>query len=192
PAPPAFCRPLRPAHPVFLGARLVSFHPNVAEFAKVLIEGGYWQIFGYGSSCDQAVHKVDLCGLETSQGVQMSGELPNLDSRARYETRERRGDARARMLIEGLKHEYALGKYRGQYDNDSFPSVACFKQPASRLRMLLVVLNQIADDQVGIYELPLTHRSPRDGAPILRRLRGLRKMTSPFPSCWPARPSVTG
>src|SRR5512133_1402519 len=59
------------------------------------------------------------------------------------------------MPVKRLKHEYALPKDRGQQHNGHLAAIAGVEQFAGCFGMFLMILNQIADDEVGIDKLPL-------------------------------------
>src|SRR5271163_1206563 len=51
---------IRGARTITRREKLLDFHAHVAEFSKVLIEGGDWRVFGRRGRRNQAVHEMNL------------------------------------------------------------------------------------------------------------------------------------
>ena len=71
------------------------------------------------------------------------------------------------MLVERFKYEHTLRQNGWQHYNYHLATVAGFKQSASCFAMFLVVLYQIADDDIGIDKPPLTHVTPHEPVQLL-------------------------
>jgi hypothetical protein len=64
------------------------------------------------------------------------------------------------MLIKRLEYKHALGQNNWQDHNHDVAAVTGIEQPTGGLGMLLMILYQIANDQISVDKPSLAHRMP--------------------------------
>src|SRR5579862_315893 len=131
---------------------------HVAKFSKVLIKGRDWKILRHGGSRDQTIDKMGLRFLIAVQCVEVDCHFTDLDARTGDEARECSGDIGPSMTVKRLKYKHALGQNDWQHHNYQVASIASIKQRASCSGMLVMVLHQIANNQIRIDKSSLAHR----------------------------------
>src|SRR5213080_2086340 len=102
---------------------------------------------------------MDFCFSIAFQCVEMNRGPANLNTRAGNEPAERRGDISTWMLIERLQYKHALGQNSWQHDNHDIAAVTSIEQFSGGLGMLFVILYEIANNQIGVDQPSLGHRT---------------------------------
>src|SRR6266849_4184975 len=83
----------------------------------------------------------------------------NLNTRAGNEPAERRGDMSTWMLIERFQYKHALGQNSWQHGNHDIAAVTGIEEFSGGLGMLFVILYEIANNQIGVDQPSLAHRT---------------------------------
>src|SRR5208283_1966836 len=86
--------------------------------------------------------------------------IRDLHTRARNQPAQRRCDFYPVMLVERLQYKYALGQNDGQCHDRHVASVAGIEELPGNAGLLLVVLHQMANDEIGVDQPSLAHRMP--------------------------------
>ena len=141
-------------------SRLFSFHAHIDKLSKVLVEGGDWHVLSDGSGGNQTVDKMSLRSLIAVQRVEVDRHFTDLDARTGDEPSKCGGNIATWMPVEGFEYKHALCQNDRQHHNYQVTTIAGIEQLASSSGMFLVVLYQIADNQVSVDESLLAHRVP--------------------------------
>src|SRR5260370_36619781 len=107
------------------------------------------------------------------QCVEVNRRATNLNTRAGNEPAERRGDISTGMLIERLQYKHALGQNSWQHGNHDIAAVTGIEEFSGGLGMLFVILYEIANNQIGVDQPSLAHRTsslPRASSPAPSRI----------------------
>src|SRR5438093_7747743 len=125
---------------------------------------------------------MDFCFSIAFQCVEMNRGPTNLNTRAGNEPAERRGDMSTWMLIERVQYKHALGQNSRQHNNHDIAAVTSVEQFSSGLGMLFVILYEIANNQIGVDQPSLAHRTssrPRASSAAASRICA-KDITLPF------------
>lgn len=126
------------------------FHAHVGKLSKVLIKRGNCYVLRRSLGGEYTVDKVSLCSFVAFQRIDVDRHVANLDPGTRDQAPKCGGNMGPWMPIEGLEHKHTLRENDGQNDDDEVATIACIKELAGRPGMFLMILYQIADDQVSV------------------------------------------
>ena len=138
-------------------SQLLGFHAHVDELSKVLVKGGDGHVLRDRGGCDKAVDKVSLRSLITVQSVEMDGHLTDLDARAGDQAPERGGNVGARMLVKRFEHKQTLCQNNGEHHDSNIAPITGIEQLASCSGVFVVILYEIADNQIRVDKSLLAH-----------------------------------
>ena len=139
-------------------SQLLSFDAYVDELSKVLVKGGDRHVLRDRGGCDQAVDKVSLRSLITVQSIEMDCHLTDLDARTGDQASERGGNVGARMPVKRFEHKHTLCQNNREHHDSHVTSIAGIEQFARYPGVFVMILYEIADNQIRVDKSLLAHR----------------------------------